>query len=716
MDLRERLLEKARKAASSKASPLNKKRLVNFAVGAPNNYKEINRIVTLPIIDPLTEEESEHWNRKNILVPAFDAGWRLWPIQCWAIETYRKYGGLFAPIGVGWGKSLISQCIAEAAYRDGIKKIALLVPPQVMHQLVIRDFPWARKHVPISYPIHVLGGKSLTQRRAMISSNRSGCYIIPYSLLSTKSASEILEKVRPELIICDEADSLGNRSAARTKRIMNYVADYEPQGVCMSGTITSKSIKDYYHLIKWCLGDNCPLPLVGHLADEWASKLDAGASGGNATGPIVPLLDWAQRNFPEEDVSENVAGFRTAYRLRLRTCPGVAATGDSDIGPSLIAHNLPVDNPETSPGWERLQSLISDVKELWQTPNGDEIEHAIHTWKWLYELSAGFYNQLTFPDPDQIMELGVSSDQVDSVKDLAKSHHKAQQQYFSCVRSWLEDKSRTGLDTPMLLGLDMSKNGSQNVGPELYEAWVHYHSRKEKLTELCLKSGMRGSPSQINQKVSASLRLAEVIRVCSYKIDHAVSWAKSLKGKGGIIWIWHQGMGSWAEEAIRQAGIDVIYCAAGDQHNRAILDPRNQNKVIVASISAHGVGKNLQAFNQQFFLQWPRSAKLAEQVLGRMHRNGQKSSEVWANTCNTSEFDQMNFAATLNDALYIHQSTGSRQKLIYCTYSPDLPKVFPNAVLRERGFQNKQLTPDQLKLLREKFGHESWVADVTPLS
>src|SRR5690606_14946270 len=98
-----------------------------------------------------------------------------------------------------------------------------------------------------------------------------------------------------------EADHLGNERSARTRRIMRYVQDHRPVGVCMSGTITSKSIKDYYHLIKWCLGDYSPLPLSEHIASEWAALIDSGAQGG-ASGPILPLVHWAQRTFPQEKI------------------------------------------------------------------------------------------------------------------------------------------------------------------------------------------------------------------------------------------------------------------------------------------------------------------------------------------------------------------------------------------------------------------------------
>jgi hypothetical protein len=81
---------------------------------------------------------------------------------------------------------------------------------------------------------------------------------------------------------------------------------------------------------------------------------------------------------------------------------------------------------------------------------------------------------------------------------------------------------------------------------------------------------------------------------------------------------------------------------------------------------------------------------------------GQKADELVVCQNFTTLFDQLNFAACLNDALYIQQTTGNRQKLIYSQYDP-LPKIFPSAILHERGYQNRLLTKQQETALCERF-------------
>lgn len=694
-------------------SPLELKRERSRLLGNPAQYAEIQRIVGLPVVPQFDDQRVEEFCLEHVLARAFDDGFRLWPVQCEGIDAFDRFDGLFAPIGVGWGKTMITQAIADVAYRKGLKKIMLLVPSQVLVQLVKADFPFARRRIPIGYPVHVLGGKPPQGRRMLARSGKRGLYIMTYALLSRPDASDTLDAIRPELIIADEADNLGNRSSARTKRIMSYVRDHKPLGACLSGTITSKTIKDYYHLIKWCLGRNCPLPLSSNLASEWASRIDAQASSSDATGPIAPLVEWATTVMGEE-ITKDRAGFRKAYRLRLKTAPGVVATGDAEIKPSLILHNEPVKDFTQAEGWEDLDNLRRQVVESFLTPNGDEIEHQIHTYKWLYELSSGLYNELTFPEPAVLAERErVAPQAAEEIMDLARVHHATQQTYHSALRKWIDEHGRVNLDAPMLVGLDMSKHGAANVGSDLYRLWLDYHETQRELVSLVLEHNAHtGSPRKLEERVRQSLRDSRVVRVCPYKVDHAVDWVRSRpkKNPGCILWYKHHGIGEWLIERLRAAGVAPVHCPAGDEAN-ALLETSRLHEIadraIVASYPAHGVGKNLQLLNQQLFVQWPRSAKDAEQTLGRMHRNRQEAAEVWAHTCNTTEFDQQNFAATLNDALYVHQTTGSRQKLIYATYSPGLPKVFPSAVLRERGFQNKKLSPEQQALMDERFGGQA---------
>lgn len=651
---------------------------------------EIDRIVRLPLVLEPTKEEVEAFCKDEVEASYFEGGFRLWPMQVGAVLAYDLYGGLFAPIGVGWGKTLITLMIAERAFKRGeAARTLLFVPSQVYPQLVKTDIASARKWVGLSVPLILMGGKSQAERRSIARSQKKGCYVLPYSCLSTKDTTDLLFGIAPDLVILDEAHAVKNSEAARTKRLRKYMDERQPRLAVLSGTITKKSVNDYHYLISHALREFSPLPVSSVLASNWSVVLDAGADPSEAqTGPLAPLMNWATENFPDEKIPAGQAGFRSAYRLRLNTAPGVVSTGDAEIGVSLIFENRPANVKHDADGsYGRLMELISNVEDLWITPSGDEIEWAFHTWKYLFELTNGFYYRLRWPEAAELVQRSkLSLDEIEAYLAQAKMHHEAQQEYHRDLRKWLKYSSRAHLDTPLLVASNMAKHGSKDVGAALFAVW-----RAMKDLEF------PGMPE----------RISEPVRICDYKIGRLLEWAREHANDGAIVWFYHDEVGRWAHEALSGAGFDSLWCPSESFRpgsNAAVCDPANRGRILVASMSSHGTGKNLQHFQAQYLLQFPRQADMLEQVVGRTHRNGQDADELIVHTCNTIPFDHMNMAACLVDALYIHQTVGSRQKAIYASYSP-LPTMYPSDFLRERGFVDvAQLDPAALAKLEEKFG------------
>lgn len=660
----------------------------------PIVYAEVSRICALAVAQTLKKgtKEFEAFCRTHILASAFDAGWRFFEPQANAILAFEQSLGLFCPIGVGWGKTLITLACASIAFRERrAHKILLVVPSAVYPQLMQRDISWARTKIPLTMPIFGIGGKSADARKMIVSGHRRGLYVMPYSYLSTKDSVDLLKQIDAGLLLLDEAHNVKSRKAARTRRLLDWIAERKPEVVALSGTMTSKSIMDYHHLIRTCLRAGTPLPLSAQLAGEWSSVIDSGAPAAQVlTGnPILPLVEWARKTCPdlEELRRADVTGFRAAYRLRLVTAPGVVATGDNEIGTSLMLDNVPSQLPKAA-GAQVLKKLVDDVEKLWVTPNGDEIEFAIHAYKWLYELHSGFYNELVWPSLEELAKRRqIEPGAAEGLLERAKHHHAAGQRYAKRLREFLEHESFPGCDTPLLAGATMERSGGATVPADLFERWRDWRALR-----------FDGMPE----------RDSRAVRVADHKITAAVRFAKEWaeEGSGGLLWVYHHEMGAWLREALLQAGIEPLYCPAGDAANQAIIDPENKNRIAVVSMSAHGTGKNLQHFQRQAFVQWPRSAVLAEQTLGRTHRNGQLADELVVNTMLESQFESLLFAATLNDAVYIHQSTGVRQKIVYCEYST-LPKIYSHEFLRARGFEPRALDETQQKELHERFGQEA---------
>jgi hypothetical protein len=671
---------------------------------------EVERIIRVPMKQTPTEEFIDNINWYYLKPEAYASGFRLLPAQVEALIAYNEQRGGFMDIAVGGGKTYSSLLIGNDCYTRILEKKykekgtgaaediqprpLLLIPSYVLQQLRDRDISEARRLTRFSCPVHFLSGVSKQKRLAIARTQRRGLYVMTYSIMSSEDADEILELVNPPCIIGDEGHLLAGQNSARGKRFRRYVDKHGPEVVVMSGTITNKTPMDYHYMAKASLGQNNFLPNSTTLAQAWSMIIDSNAStlydsqGGQVpqAGPIKPLVDWCREHFPEEEFNGDLLSFRKAYNRRLHSTPGVVSTSGNDYGGSLLIENreIPKHKMEATEGYDKMRDLLDQLTTRWVSPNGDELEHAMHIWKWRYEIEgAGFYNDLYWPEPEVLgKRKGLSiRDATDVVKRSVESHN-LQQAYAKELRSFLKDNSRTGMDTPKQVGRDMYRHQDANVPAAMYLAW-----------DLWKKSDFEGRID----------RDSRAVRVCPYKINACVDYVKKqrkhAKGGGLVVWYYHQAVGAWITEALREAGVDAVNCMAGPNWNSYLVDSEKlKGKVLCCSINAHGTGKNLQyGFDTCYYLQWPRAAKIAAQSIGRFHRKGQDSDLVRAVTCNSTEFDRITMAATLNDAAYVSQTLGKRN-LMYATYNPP-PKQVPFTVLQEWGTQAKTLGVEGKRLL-----------------
>jgi len=664
--------------------------------------QEIERIIALPIIRPPTEEEIIALS----LYYAPGGGLRLYPEQVAAMIQYHEYGGLVAPIAVGGGKTLVTVLVASDAFRlFGKRRILLMTEPHLVDQLRDRELPFYRKHISINIPFYYLAGMPAGKRMHQAQAQRAGCYVVSYSLLSSSKGAELLEAIQPDLIIGDEIHAIASANpSARGRRFKHIVKVYSPQIVGLSGTITKKSPKDYHHLVVSSLHENSFIPRPTGIADEWAKIIDCNASSidefhNNSApqpGPIKPLVDWAIRNFPEEEYPQNLVGFRKAFQKRMETCPGVVASGGDKLGVSLRITNIDSKdehefksklNNEDAIGWEQLQELVKQLLTMWVAPNGDEIDHAMHIWRWRYELEGfGFYNNLFWPEAAKIVERkGISLVAAEDILERSKAQHELHQEYMKELRSWIKNRGKKGLDTPFLIGGNMYSHGDRDVGHTLYQAWSDMNKAK--------------FPEMIERDKA-------IVRVCDFRVRKIVEWAKTYLASGrkkmAIIWFQNRGVAEWLKEEFEKESLPMVYCPAG-KHGKDRLEDRSQgDKFAIASISSYHKGLNLQYHHHnEYFAQWPRQATWAEQAMGRVHRNEQPEDECRIFGSWNSEFDKVNFAACINDAAYIHQ-TVTHQKLLYADYD-ERPKILPSAVINDWGAQATVLNAESTKLLEDRF-------------
>jgi len=568
---------------------------------------------------------------------------------------------------------------AQTAIQRGVRKVLYLLPVHLVSALLFRHLPEWRARVPISLTFHNLAGKSREMRGRIAKSNAPGVYVFPYNLLSLPDTLDLLRTIDADLVLSDEVHHLKHLRAARTKKLFHWMKERTPapQFVGMSGTITAKALSDYQHLTHAALGDKSPLPTTAAATFRWGRVLNAGESPNAYERYLLrPLLQWSG------EANDDQESYRSAFQKRFTSAPGIVVYGEKKLGTSLRFQAIEPRAPNA-----QLLALIKKVAIGYETPDGEPIDHSIHCYKWLAELTSGFYNSLKWPSAEVFAERRkLPLPEAELRLAHAKEHLTLEQEYHKELRQFFKD-APAGLDTPREVGTAISKGKLDGYLADLWRAMKD--------------ADFAGRPD----------RDSIPVRVDDFKVQEVVAWAKSVK-PGGIAWVHHIEMGEWLVQALKEAGIDALHCPAGaDELIESVGDPNRGGKgdrIVVASMEAHATGRNLQAFQHQFLVQWPRSPLLAEQVVGRTHRTGQTADELAFFYLNSSPiiFDSVNLAATLSDTIYVASTTGMSQRLLYADWDP-LPRIYPPEFLKAQGTNPSMLTEAQKERLQVHFGRYS---------
>ena len=517
--------------------------------------------------------------------------WRLNKLQNWALWWIIQQRGLLGLLAAGSGKTIVSLLAAKALNAENP---ILMIPPTM--QIPLRNAMEELKH-------HFLLPKNLR--------------IVPYSQLSVASSTDLLDKHRPDLIICDEVHCVANGDAARSKRIIRYFKAYpETRFVALSGTLTGKGLSDYGHLSEMALRKGSPLPISSGDLIAWGSCVDS-ESRINA------------RNLPKEEHWRTFAAFkdlrhiedietrreeaRKVFSDRLRSTPGVVASLEGSIGSSLLFMKRDVSVPD------EIDQALKELRKTWTRPDGEELTCSLELYRCGMELGQGFYLRWKWPD-------GI----------VDREWLNARAFWHREVRA-VYQQNRVGLDSPLLIARAVIRHvkaletdpgaKTEGVSPTLLLAWKGWCEQKHK-----------PQPP------------TETVWVDKFLIENALKWRRA--HPTGIIWFSSKAV----ENALREAGERVF--GAGEV-------PPNDGKAVCLSIGSHGTGLNLQAFSENLILCWPTSGKICEQLVARTHRQGSTFDEVVVWRYEHTLEAKLSVKKSRMDARYIESSTKASQKLCF---------------------------------------------------
>jgi hypothetical protein len=573
--------------------------------------------------------------------------------------------GAFCPIPVGAGKSLI---FLLAPTVTGAQRPLGLIPPSMRDQLRLDIARWQQHYhfVPPKY--------------------------LAYSELSMASATSTLEWMQPDLLICDEAHALRNRSSARVKRVLRLLKEHpECRVVLLSGTITGKSLLDHAHLLEICLRDRTPLPLHFKTLEQWSSVLDPDGEPDydsiRAMWPLAERYGDQPADFSKipREVRQRIA--RDAYRMRFMSVPGVIASAESSVGCSLY---LARRRPHVPAVVQDALKLLFEKNQLPDTDGvggekGEELVDATAIARAAGYLSAGFYYRWDWSWGGRRpidYESGSAKDEYD------RDWMARRRNWAKAVRDTLKHGSRAGLDSEFLVKMHAARGKG---GGELQQAYGQWHETRpeDDTVEGVSKHGERRwcdrePPPILPVWVSEFLlddveKWVEAERKASRGKESVEGNAKGKSVKAaaqdnslGRALLWYSSRAM--EEGLARRGFRTF--GAGSQ------SPDDRETYPACSILVHGKGKNLQGerdrgpglpdtlgWSRMLVIEPPSSGQVWEQLVGRVHRQGQLADEVvvviYQHTAKLLE----SIATATGQAKYIQQTQGVQQKLLYGTWT-----------------------------------------------
>jgi hypothetical protein len=377
---------------------------------------ELDRIMMIPrrvVLAPDEEEERIDLLTGHLRTPG--GTMRLRPVQAQALFEAHDYQGLFGPIRVSGGKTLISllaPIVLEA-------RAPMLIVPAALIEKTRNEARKLALHWKLPTFLH----------------------IVSYQALGRVSGAGTLENLNPDLIICDEAHKLKNKRAAVTKRVARYMHEHpDTRFIALTGTISKRSLHDFAHLLTWSLKLRTPLPRHYNELEVWGLAIDERPNA--VVPPLHPgaILKLAT----EEDTGGPTQRARTAVRRRINDTPGVVTASGKGCDVSLRVQGHIVETSAAT------AAAFDTLRTKWETPDGHPLNDGFAIWRHARELALGFFYKWEIRPPDAWLE--------------------ARKAWSVLCRKILKD-NRRNLDSEMQVAL-ACKEHPEWYGDEEYKTWV----------------------------------------------------------------------------------------------------------------------------------------------------------------------------------------------------------------------------------------------------
>jgi broad specificity phosphatase PhoE len=550
---------------------------------------ELQRVVDLPRRQ--WQEGADELADVLTRVFARDGGSQvLRPVQAAALRDIHDCGGAMLAIRVSGGKTLIS-FLAPAVVEA--QRPLLLVPGKLKYETEVKWWQYQKDWV-------------LPRIR-----------VESYELLGREQHASYLENYRPDLILADEGHKLKNPKSAVTRRVKRYLqAHPDTTVVIMSGTVTSRTLHDYWHLLRWTHGEErMPMPADWPEMTQWSEAIDVHAKAIKmAAGALVLLANEDEQRDIQYGGEAAIQATRKAYQRRFVETPGVVSTVDDkgvNCSITIEVHDVPA--------IDRIQDTFTTMRATWETPDGHPFEMASQLWAHCRELACGFY-YVWDPRPpkewlvarrrwSRFVRETLKGQKYDSDGQVAKA----------VLRGHLNDRE-----------VDWDPVEMREVQYRAYFDWAAVRDTFKPKT------------------------------VAKWVSDATIKWAAAWldKHKEGVVFVEHDAFGRALSD---YTGVPYFGAGGVDAGGNHIIHCTGK---AIASVHANREGRNLQHWSEALVVSELPNGAMVEQLLGRLHRDGQQADNVHFDWLVASLEHWLGFHKILRDANYIQYTTGQPQKVL----------------------------------------------------
>jgi hypothetical protein len=561
------------------------------------------------------------------------------PIQAWTLYEAGLAGGVVGSIVVGGGKTILN---ILSIYPLGATNALALIPSNLLAQFW-DDYRLLAEHfrVPSVWIEGLNKGRTIPGEPTL--------WVLPYGLLSRPGRSAYIDELKPDAIICDEADKLADiRGSATARRVLRYYVDYpQTKFAGWTGSLSDKKISEYSHLLVMALKDNAPVPHDPVQVTAWDSAISI-TEMRSAPGALLQLCR------PEDHaLGDELKAVRRGYYRRLSHTLGVITTSENVVEVSNETGSIQGSRVEvvvrerTAPAIPDIVSKALDFArgfvrpdKLFGSPDDEELESPMEAARTIAEIASGVMNVWEFPPttPDRKKFLAIESGGVPQQTKVINAWYDVRRVWNKAVRMKVIEGAQH-FDSPFLCEQAAARYFGDLPKKDGYPEWDEpsWNEWKE------IRKHVKPKP--------------KAVRVHDYIVQDAAKWALE---NTGVVWYSLVEFGKWVSE------ISGLPMHGGGSKAGQRIKAETGERSIIASIDSHGRGRNgLQfLFGAQLIAQSPSSARRWEQLLGRLIRRGQRSDEVV--TWLYLHIPELRKAVeqALARSEYVEETLGMQQKLL----------------------------------------------------